>query len=99
MRNKLVAALFLATALCLVPGAQAAPKIHAGKALHKAAAVVSAPVRHPMATTKASFAFTYTGFLAGVETVGVTLEAVGTGVQKVGTYIYDVGGVLAGGKS
>lgn len=89
----------VAALLVLSAAPAGAQPIHVGKALRKTAAVVSAPVRHPMTATKASFSFTYTGFLAGVEGVGVVLEGVGTGVKQVGTYIYDVGEVLAGGKS
>ncbi len=73
-----------------------AKSIKVGKSLKKCAVVVSTPVRHPLATTKAVGLGSVTGFLAGVESVGMVLETVGLGVEKVGGLVYDLGEVLSG---
>jgi len=85
-------ATFVLTDLMLFVGSASAGPIHVGKALRKTATVVSMPARKPMGALKV----TATGILAGIESVGVVVQAVGLGVEKAGVLIYDVGKAISG---
>lgn len=85
-------ALLVPNVVNAAPGSNA-KHFKVGKALHRTCSAIVFPERHPIRF----FAGSGTGFLAGLEGVGVAVEAAGLGVQRAGVIIYDVGTVLAGG--